>query len=366
MKKTIYKKDTKNKIRFLELKVEYDSFIQTSGVVGTENPVVHKKTCKPKNVGKSNETSGHEQAVKEFASKLKEKLSRGYFETIEEAEEEDYTSPMLAYSYDDYADSIDWDNDDVYIQPKLDGMRCLKSQQTLKSRNNIELKNMAHIASELNHIKDILDGELYAHEEDFQTNMDYIKDYTPGLTERIKYHVYDMVLENLPFKERYILLKSIIESANKFGDPVNNIVLVPTFKISSVKEMNEYYAKFMEEGYEGAMIRVSKSGYKKNARTKELLKYKKFQDIAIPVKDIVPCKTMEDWGEVLFDWPGAKGHRCGINILGSNNRFDHKKRKEILINKSKYIGLTAEVRFFEYSNTGVPRFPVVVGFRIDK
>jgi len=38
----------------------------------------------------------------------------------------------------------------------------------------------------------------------------------------------------------------------------------------------------------------------------------------------------------------------------------------LLENKDKYIGKKCEVRFFEYSEYGVPRHPVMHGFRDDK
>ena len=47
-------------------------------------------------------------------------------------------------------------------------------------------------------------------------------------------------------------------------------------------------------------------------------------------------------------------------------KFSHKEREEILTNKVDYIGKIAEVRFFEYSEDGIPRFPVCHGFRLDK
>ena len=71
----------------------------------------------------------------------------------------------------------------------------------------------------------------------------------------------------------------------------------------------------------------------------------------------------QNGGEVIFDWPGAKGHRHGDNILGSSTRMSHEQRKEILLNKQNYIGKRAELRFFGLSDTGIPRSPVVVGFR---
>ena len=365
MKKTIYKKDTKDKIRFLELEVKFDLLYQNSGVLNTENIITHIKVCKPKNVGKSNETSGNEQAMKELEAIVKDKLTKGYFETIEDAEDSTVVLPMLAHDYKKHSKKIDWKKDTVFVQPKLDGMRCLKNKDSLMSRGGKKIKNMEHIEKELPHIFNILDGELYVHGEDFQTNMEYIKEYKPGLSEKIQFHVYDLV-SPLDFQSRHIILKGIISSSNLFGTLANNIVLVPTYEINSEEELAEYHQKFLEEGYEGTMVRISKSGYKLNGRSTELLKYKDFQDLALPVKDIVPCKNETDWGEIIFDWPGATGHRCGKDILGSNSKMSHEKRREILINKEQYIGKTAEVRFFEYSNKGVPRFPVVVGFRNDK
>jgi hypothetical protein len=47
-------------------------------------------------------------------------------------------------------------------------------------------------------------------------------------------------------------------------------------------------------------------------------------------------------------------------------KFSHDEREEFLANKINYIDKISEVRFFEYSDTGVPRFPVCVGFRLDK
>ena len=43
-------------------------------------------------------------------------------------------------------------------------------------------------------------------------------------------------------------------------------------------------------------------------------------------------------------------------------------KKEFMIIEAglSHIGQTAEVRFFEYTDGGIPRFPVCVGFRLDK
>ena len=47
-------------------------------------------------------------------------------------------------------------------------------------------------------------------------------------------------------------------------------------------------------------------------------------------------------------------------------KFSFEEREEILTNKTNYLGKTAEIRFFEYTDEGLPRFPVCVGLRLDK
>ena len=109
------------------------------------------------------------------------------------------------------------------------------------------------------------------------------------------------------------------------------------------------------------MVRWGDVGYKVNGRSENLLKYKDFLDISLPIKDIEPASSRPSWGVPVFHWPGALNDE-----LRSGLKYSHKEREEFLKNKDQYIGKTAELRFFEYSETGVPRFPVMVGIRLDK
>ena len=71
--KTIYKKDSKGKIRFLSVKTYGALVQQLSGIVNSEKIVEHKNTCTGKNIGKSNETTLEQQALLEAASKIETK-----------------------------------------------------------------------------------------------------------------------------------------------------------------------------------------------------------------------------------------------------------------------------------------------------
>lgn len=349
----IYKKDTTGKIRFLEVKTEGADLIQLSGVLGTPNVIEHRKTCVGKNIGKSNETTPEQQAISEMESKIKDKLTEGYFNSIEEVETGVVILPMLAKDYKKESHKINWSNS-VFIQPKLDGMRCLaykvKGQITLMSRDGKLIENMEHIKNALQHISEdlILDGELYSHGLSFQENMKLIKKYRPGLSEAIGYHIYDTVSSN-PFHLRKP--SNVLE----FDSPLEE---VKTYVIKNETELKKYHQEFLADGYEGSIIRHGDDEYKINGRSSNLLKYKDFLDLACKIIDIIPAEQRPEWGIPVLEHEGSQ-FRAGM-------KFSHDERKEFLTNKHNYIGKTAEIRFFEFTDDGKPRFPICVGIRLDK
>ena len=169
---TIYKIDSKDKLRYLTIYTEGNLVVQTSGIVGSENPVTHKSECKGKNIGKVNETTPESQALSEAQAKLTKKLSEGYYESIELAQGGELILPMLAKDFNEFEKKVTYPS---HVQPKLDGMRSLKDQKTFTSRKNKVIDTMRHIEEELLGIEYILDGELYAHGRSFQENMSLTK-----------------------------------------------------------------------------------------------------------------------------------------------------------------------------------------------
>ena len=139
---------------------------------------------------------------------------------------------------------------------------------------------------------------------------------------------------------------------------MDNIKLAETFEVNSKEELIEYHKKFMEEGYEGSIIRHSEEGYAVDKRSSSLLKFKDFQDIACTIIGVEPSEKRPKQGIFICEHSG--------NSFGCGMKFSHAEREEILINKENYIGKTAEIRFFEYTEDGIPRFPVAVGIRLDK
>ncbi len=343
----LYKLDTKGKTRYLDITAIGSTLRQESGVIDTDSPVVHTKECTSKNVGRSNETSPEEQALLEMDSKIEEKLTEGYFKTLSEVKTEEVILPMLAKSYKDEYHKIDWNA--CYIQPKLDGQRCL-AKDYLMSRQGKIIDNVNHILNAIPKTNLVLDGELYLHGIGFQGNMKLIKKYRKGETEKLKYCVYDLV-SNEPFISRYNTLIDLVEG-------IPEIWLVPIHKITSEEQLKKFHKQFIEEGYEGSIIRWGDVPYKVNGRSSNLLKYKDFQDVALPIVDITPNEVITTHGTPWFEL-NNKRFKAGV-------KASHEDREDLLKNKKDYIGKIAELRYFELSEEGTPRFPIYLGLRLDK
>lgn len=370
--KKIYKKDSKNKIRVLHVYTDGADLIQESGLV--EGKLIpHKSTCTGKNIGKSNETTPAEQAVSEAISKIETKMTEGYFNSIEDAENmggDKVILPMLAKSYEKEIEKIDWQKA-VFIQPKLDGMRCLAVVKagtvTLISRTGKIIDTVPHINQNLmelsKEIDIVLDGELYAHGKTFQENMRLLKKNRGVETEEVHYHVYDTISE-----ESYTTRNELLQNAVKYLEeniaPLSNsIELVETAIIRDVSQIKDFHGLFLGQGYEGSIIRHGSDGYDINKRSSSLLKVKDFIDKAYPIIDVVPSERRPEQGVIVCEIPSLNIYN---QTFHANLKFSHAEREYILSNKEKYIGQMAEIRFFEFTEDRIPRFPVCVGFRLDK
>jgi DNA ligase 1 len=347
----LFKKDSKGKLRFLDISTDGSTIVQVSGVIGGAH-VTNVSQCEGKNIGRSNETTPEEQAELEAEAKHIKKLKEGYYLTEEEAMNEIVTLPMLAKVFGKEEKKVTYP---CYAQPKLDGMRGLGDckNATLTSRSGNKIETLGHITSQLPYMGVILDGELYAHGETFQENMRMIKKYRPGKTENVKYHVYDIVIDK-PFFERLGILTQMCQNNPQ-------IEIVSTVIVRNKEELMKIHAYNISQGYEGTIVRHGDEGYKLNGRSSSLLKLKDFEDMALTLMDVIPSEKRPTHGKPIFFWEGAENNRLGAGIS-----LSHAEAEDLLANKHLHIGKACELRFFEYSDTGVPRHPVMHGFRLDK
>lgn len=368
---TIFKKDSKGKLRYLTMSADGDSLIDTSGRIDTTKPLIHSRIVKGKNIGRSNETTGAQQAEKEAKAKIIKKLSVNYFSTESEAFMIEVILPMLAE--ESKKAIIPWETGElIYTNPKLDGIRMtatIKNHKvTLKSRENVDLMDrygtVQHIIDELAPLDDcILDGELYVHGYDFEDCMKAIKKFRAtaedGIpaTKELSFNVYDIINDKTQ-NERYGDIYKLLN-----GKSYQHIELVEYTLIGTLKDLQEMHELYLAAGYEGTIIRLGNGLYKINGRSKDLIKWKDFIDIACKIISIGPAKKRATWGRPVVEWLKDDG---SVIQFPCATKMSHKNREDLLINAADYIGKTAEVRYFEEFKSGTPRFPVMVGIRLDK
>ncbi|MCI0422267.1 MAG: hypothetical protein L0312_24070 [Acidobacteria bacterium] len=308
-----------------------------------------------KNVGRKNETTPYEQAILEAESRWKrQKERKGYGLTARESAQVRAISPMLAQDFRKRIKEIDWSN--ACAQPKLDGFRCLatkvRGRVLLRSREHKPIITMMHVAEELEHVLDegmIFDGELYCHGIPFERLASGIRKLGDQ-SEDIDYHVYDLI-SSASFEERAEELRSRVAG-------YDSIYGVETIRVRSADELMVCQRRFLEEGYEGAMLRHGSTGYEAGKRSKHLLKVKTFQDAEFVVADAKQGRGTHA-GMAIFVCVTNEGHPFDVLAPGT-----HSAKIDYWLNWEKYVGKKLTVKFFDYTKTEepVPRFPVAVRF----
>lgn len=339
------------------------------GQVGGQMQSTTDTVSEGKNLGKANATDAWQQAHLQAKQQWDKKKKQGYTESLEQAQTTTNVlaaiKPMLAHVYEDHPKKVTWP---AYVQPKLDGMRCIAivkdGKCTLWSRTQKPIDTMPHVITEVEQLADssgdanfILDGELYSHKysDNFNEIMSMIKRSTIHPNHRqVQYHVYDLASSSLNFEGRLVQLRGILDWAGD-NSPVK---WVKTTKVSNEEEMLTHQADMIYRGYEGLMYRNADSFYE-GKRSHGLLKVKTFRD-----EEFITCGVEEGNGKLQ----GKAGAIWCLTKDGKRFKAKMQGALESLTDylenfNTKYIGRPLTVKFQNYTPDGVPRFPVGIRFR---
>jgi DNA ligase 1 len=311
------------------------------GQLGTPNPQRTADLIKEgKNPGKKNATTAFQQATKEAKSKWeKQKKNKGYVETEAAARAEEIDTnliegglfPMLAEKYRDHAKKVAWP---VYVQPKLNGHRCIaivrNGKATLWSRKRKSITSMPHIIAQLeaNFTDVTLDGELY-NQEIGQTSPDYVGEksaYAMTLQElsslvrsqepkdrfeRVQYHIYDLVSDK-KFVDRYDELQSLFSTVD-----LGILRLVQTGMVENDEMVQVMMNDVRAGGFEGLILRNAEGLYLQSPtkRSYDLLKVKKFVDEEFEIVGIEEGRGKLQ-GHAIFVCKAANGNKFTAKLRG--------------------------------------------------
>ena len=265
---------------------------------------------------------------------------------------------MLAHKYDEKR--VDWSKP-VYIQPKLDGVRCLFTQDGAYSRNEKQFMNVRHIEMALKPFFDqnpdvVLDGELYNHKlkNDFEKIISLVRKQKPTEDDRrdaqhlVQFHVYDyfdgVKYDSYKTRMQRLACSDIYDVQIKY---------VPAKLVDSYNYARELHTEFLDQGYEGSIIRLD--GLYKHGRSYDLMKFKDFSDTEATIIGYELGKgkregtlgkfLMVDDEGIKFGCPPGKG-------------YNYKDLANMLINVNDYIGKRATFTYFQRTKAGSYRHPL--------
>ena len=313
----LIKIDKNGRERFTDIRVENldngtADIVKSTGVIGTDKV----------SVSRTNVKTGYEKA-----------LVRA--QTMWNNEKTKCTEilPMLANKWEEREKYI---SEPFYVQPKLDGVRLLVSNQGCFSRTGKPVKGVEHLARGLKD-GEYLDGECYAPNKTFEEITSMFK-MNPETLEFHVFDYFDLNRPNLTFEERI------------------KYTTIDTFLVKKKSDVPSYHDMFVSQGHEGIMIRDALSTYEIGKRSNYLLKYKTFQTDEYPIVDVKEGTGREKGAAIWICMTG--GHHFSVKPEGTLET-----RRKFLVEKDKYIGKQLTVRFQNLTALGVPRFPVGVAVR---
>ena len=273
--------------------------------------------------------------------------------------------PMLAYKVD--KKPVDW-SEKVYIQPKLDGIRCViyvddKENIRCFSRTGKEFHNLEHIKLSLRkfffdyaNVDVTLDGELYNHKlkDDFEKIVSLVRKQKPTEEDRrnaqhlIQFHCYDYIetVMDKPYSYRadQLVCADFYDASIRF---------VETNLVNSKESAQLRHQYNLNNGYEGSILRLDKPYQQK--RSYNLQKFKDFNDTEATIVGYEIGKgkregtlgkfLMQDDDGIEFGCPPGKG-------------YNYKDLADILNNIHDYIGKRATFTYFERTQYGSYRHPL--------
>lgn len=370
---TLYRLTSADNLQEWTIKVSGDNLYTFWGRVGGKIQEGHDKIPSGKNIGRVNETTAAEQSEFEAKAHWEFKKKEGYIESKEEALAGKVDSiieggifPMLAHKHAPKSKYLQYP---CYVQPKLDGHRCIAiykdGKVTLWSRSRKAIKSVPHIVADLEtmgkiqyieHGNFIMDGELYNHDyhDNFEDLTHFIRQQVPiEGHEIVQYHIYDMPSVKGGFAQRHITLKQFFHNWDK-NSPLQ---FVETMVVYKEEELMAAHKRGVEHSYEGVMARNGEGSYKQDGRSYDLLKVKRMLDAEFKCVGVREGRG-KLIGHAIFDVDIGQEEPCKVKMAGETSEL-----KKYLKDPSLAIGKMMTVQFQGYTKSKSLRFPVGLRFQ---
>jgi len=258
-------------------------------------------------------------------------------------------------------------NEPTFIQPKLDGVRCVIQAEFTDvfkdmkvkaySRTGKEWKNIDHILEQLipffNKFPNvILDGELYNHDlrDNFEKIISLVRKTKPTDEDRLEaskltqFHCYDIIDEMMGFDQRNDFIKDKVPTSYC-------IKPVITHWVESEDEAKKYHKRNLQDGYEGSIVRTNDTYQCK--RSHNLRKFKDFHDAEAEIIGWVEGKGKRRGTIGKFIAADNNGNRFGMPVMDN-----FKYLQDNFEDMQTWKGKIATFTYFERTKAGSYRHPL--------
>lgn len=274
------------------------------------------------------------------------------------------------------------------VSPKLDGIRCIFVDGEMLSRKFKPIRN-AQVQKRFNHLKAlskrtglVYDGELYIYGMNFPDISGYVMSMDKPIPEDLKFHIFDIYDPEMPDEAAYSRhnhIQSLPETPY--------LEKVPQFVLNNVEAILEAYEKFRDLGYEGAILKSTKSRYKCGRLTinsRDGYKLKPYQTWDVEVVDVEQATKCKDGDEyrTITELGKSKTSKKkddrelvekAASFIFMFNGFECRaslamtdpQKEEVWKNRKSYIGKRIEVKGMTVGSKDRIRHPIFVRFRDD-
>ncbi len=336
-----------------------------------------------------------EQYTLQFNSEVKKFLDKGYVEvekhpneyTIEELDsifgevktnQYGVIKPMLAKQAKDIKNLKIFDKE-YYISRKINGVRCLiyydgnQVKTSSRGATNYDIAIYHIITHPLiekffkNHPDAILDGEIFKKNLSLNIISGICRSQkTINDGKDLQFYWYDIVDLQAPFSKRWNTMQewlkelqlSDFDPDKQFSDEELHIQFLPQEKISGWDNMKKLHDEWVQDGWEGAVIRLAESIYKPGARGNDWIKIKIYIDAEYPIVGLSDGLREED---MCFILETPNGQRFNCKPMGDREQ-KHWYHEHI----DELIGKQLTIKYFEMSGvegSEVPQQPIGIAIR---
>lgn len=336
-----------------------------------------------------------EQLELQYNSEVKKFLDKGYVEVNkhpnEYSEEElneifgevktnqhGVIKPMLAKQAKDIKNLKIFDKE-YYISRKINGVRCLiyydgnQVKTSSRGATNYDIAIYHIITHPLietffkNHPDAILDGEIFKKNLSLNIISGICRSQkTINDGKNLQFYWYDIIDLQAPFSKRWNTMQewskelqlSDFDPDKQFSDEELHIQFLPQEKISGWNNMKKLHDKWVQDGWEGAVIRLAESIYKPGARGNDWIKIKVYQDAEYPIIGISEGLREEDMCFIL-ETPNGQQFKC--KPMG-----DREQKQWYRDHIDELKGKLLTIKYFEMSGvegSEIPQQPIGICVR---